>query len=477
MRPFFGHFSEYTEPEKRDIIFTLIFWECADMTKEMTSGSPWKLILGFMIPLFFGNIFQNLYSMVDAAIVGKVLGTGALAAVGSTGSITFLLIGFSLGICSGFAIPVAQRFGAQDYAQMRKYLGNSIVLISGFAVVFSVLTMSMCRTILEWLGTPEDIIGYAHTYLLVIFAGIPATLLYNMVSGILRALGDSRTPVVFLVVASVLNVILDFALILWIPLGVAGAALATVLSQLIAGLGCLLFMVRHHPVVHITKDDLKLSRDFVRVLVNMGLPMALQTSISAIGNVVLQSAVNSLGVVSLASITAGSKVFMFFDSGTGAMGVTMSNYSGQNMGAKKYDRISKGIRTSTTFMAIYSAIGLTVLAIVGRVMLRLFIDPGETQVMDYAYRFILINSAFLFPLSLVNSVRFVIQGMGFSRLAMCAGVLEMFARGLTGLFLVPAFGFTAACFAGPLAWLAADCFLIPAYIHCIRRARRGVTTM
>lgn len=442
------------------------------MTKEMTSGSPVKLILGFMVPLFFGNIFQNLYSMVDAAIVGQVLGTDALAAVGCTGSICFMLIGFSLGICSGFAIPVAQRFGAQDYEGMRKYLGNSVVLITGFAVVFSVLTAVMCRTILIWMGTPADILDEAHAYLVVIFAGLPATLLYNMVSGILRALGDSRTPVLFLIVASVTNVILDFALVMWIPMGVAGAALATILSQILAGLGSLVFMIRRYSIVHLSRSDLRLSRPFVRVLVNMGVPMALQTSITAIGNVVLQGAINSLGVVSLASVTAGSKVFMFIDSGTGAMGVTMSNYSGQNLGAGQYDRISKGVKTSTTVMAIYSALGLALLALVGRPMLHLFLDSGETQIMDYAYQYIIINAAFLFPLSLVNSVRFVIQGMGFSRLAVCAGVLEMFARGLTGLFLVPAFGFTAACFAGPLAWLAADCFLIPAYRCCIRKARR-----
>ena len=442
------------------------------MTMEMTSGSPPRLILGFMIPLLFGNIFQNLYSMVDAAIVGKVLGTDALAAVGCTGSICFMLIGFSLGICSGFAIPVAQRFGAQDYDGMRKYLGNSIVLITGFALVFSVLTVVMCRTILAWMGTPADIIDLSAAYLTVIFAGLPATLLYNMVSGILRALGDSRTPVTFLIVASVTNVILDFALVMWIPMGVVGAALATILSQLIAGCGSLFFMIRRYRIVHLSRSDMQLSRPYVKVLINMGVPMAMQTSITAIGNVVLQGAINSLGVVSLASITAGSKVFMFFDSGTGAMGVTMSNYSGQNLGAKKYDRISKGVKTSTTIMAIYSVIGLTVLAIIGRPMLHLFIDGGETEILNYAYRYVIINSAFLFPLSLVNSVRFVIQGMGFSRLAVCAGVLEMFARGLTGLFLVPAFGFTAACFAGPLAWLAADCFLIPAYRHCIRKARR-----
>lgn len=442
------------------------------MTKEMTHGSPLKLILSFMIPLYFGNIFQNLYAMVDAAVVGRALGTDALAAVGSTGSVMFLLIGFSMGISGGFAIPIAQRFGARDYADLRKYLGNSIVLMAVFAVVFSLITAALSRTILIWMGTPADILNDAHRYLLVIFLGIPATLLYNSVSGILRALGDSRTPVMFLVVASVINVVLDFALILWIPLGVAGAALATVISQLISGIGCLAFMIRNFDVIHITKEDLKLSRSHVRVLINMGLPMALQTSITAIGNVVLQTAVNALGTTAVAGITTGNKVFMIFDSGTGALGVTMSNYSGQNLGAGKYDRISKGVRTSTTIAAIYSAIGLVVLSLIGRWALLLFMDGSDTVLMDYAYRYILINSVFLFPLSLVNSVRFVIQGMGFSRLAVCAGVLEMFARGLTGLFLVPAFGFTAACFAGPLAWLAADCFLIPACIYCIRRVRR-----
>lgn len=442
------------------------------MIKDMTQGSPLKLILGFMVPLFFGNIFQNLYSMADAAIVGQVLGTDALAAVGATGSVNFLLIGFSLGICSGFAIPIAQRFGAQDYEDMKKFLGNSVVLIAAFSVVFSVITMLLCRSFLELMGTPADIVDQSSAYLTVIFAGIPATLLYNMVSGILRALGDSRTPVFFLILASLINVGLDFALILWFRMGVEGAALATVLSQLIAGLGSLVFMVKNFEIVKLSRHHLKLSAEHVSKLIGMGLPMALQTSITAVGNVILQTSVNSLGVNAVASITAGSKVFMFFDSGTGAMGVTMSNYSGQNMGAGKYDRISKGIRTSTSIMAVYSVIGLVTMALVGRSMLLLFIDPSETEIMTLAFRHIIISSAFLFPLSLVNSVRFIIQGMGYSRLAVCAGVLEMFARGITGLVLVPAFGFTAACFASPLAWVAADCFLIPAYFHCIKRARR-----
>ena len=442
------------------------------MTKEMTHGSPLKLILGFMIPLLFGNVFQNLYSLVDAAIVGKILGTDALAAVGSTGAVMFLLIGFSMGICGGFTIPIAQCFGARDYADLRKYLGNSIVLMSGFAVIFTVATTLLCRNILVWMDTPADILDDAYSYLFVVFAGVPATMLYNMIAGIQRALGDSRTPVIFLVIASVINIALDFVFIMFTPLGIAGAALATVISQLISGLGCLAVTVRRYDLLHLEKHDLKLERSHVFTLINMGLPMALQTSITAIGNVLLQTSVNALGTVAVASVTAGGKVFMFFDSGTSALGTTMSNYSGQNLGAKKFDRIIKGVNTSTAICVVYALVGFTVNALFGKALLTLFIDPGETAILESGYKFILITSAFLFPLTLVNSVRFVIQGMGFSRLAMCAGVLEMIARSSCGLLLVPAFGFTAACFGGPMAWVMADCFLIPACVYCIRKARR-----
>lgn len=446
--------------------------ELSHLTKEMTHGSPMRLILGFTIPLLFGNIFQQVYSMVDAAIVGRILGTNALAAVGSTGAVTFLLIGFSLGICSGFAIPIAQCFGAREYGELKKYLGNSIVLLAGFAVVFTVATVLLCRSILEWMDTGPEIIDDAYRYLVVIFAGIPATLLYNTVSGIQRALGDSRTPVIFLVISSLLNVALDFLLIEFIPLGVAGAAWATVISQLLCGLACLIYTAKKYDVVRLGRGDLRLSRSHSLRLINMGLPMALQTSITAIGNVVLQKFVNDLGTTAVASITAGNKVFMLFDCGTGALGVTMSNYAGQNLGARKFDRISQGVRTCTVIGCIYSVIGLLVLVFIGKPMLNLFLEAGETAVMEGGYLFIVINGAFLIPLMLVNSIRLVIQGMGYSRLAMFAGVFEMVARSVAGLFLVPAFGFTAACFAGPLAWLMADSFLIPAYLHSMKRARR-----
>lgn len=443
------------------------------MTKEMTHGSPMKLILGFTIPLLFGNLFQQFYSMVDTIIVGRVLGTGPLAAVGSTGSVTFLIIGFCLGLCSGFAIPVAQRFGSRDYDELRRFIGNAVWLCVGFGALLTLLTVVFCRNILELMGTPADILDDAYAYLVIIFAGIPATFLYNMLAGIQRALGDSRTPVVFLVIASVINIVLDVVLIALIPLGVAGAALATVVSQLAAGLACLVYASRHYEVLRMSRDDFKLRAPYVRRLIGMGLPMALQTSITAIGSVILQASVNSLGSQAVASVTAGSKLYMFFACAYDAMGVTMSTYSGQNIGARKIDRIGQGVKACGIVGIVYSVLALLVIVFFGKWLLLLFVDASETAILAAAYQYLLTSGLFLIPLTYVNVLRLTIQGMGYSRLAMFAGVFEMVARGGTGALLVPAFGFAAACFAGPIAWLMADSFLIPAYFHVIRRARRG----
>ena len=443
------------------------------MTKEMTHGSPMKLILGFTIPLLFGNLFQQFYSMVDTIIVGRVLGTGPLAAVGSTGSVTFLIIGFCLGLCSGFAIPVAQRFGSRDYDELRRFIGNAVWLCVGFGALLTLLTVVFCRNILEMMGTPADILDDAYAYLVIIFAGIPATFLYNMLAGIQRALGDSRTPVVFLVIASVINIVLDVVLIVLIPLGVAGAALATVVSQLAAGLACLVYASRHYEVLRMSRDDFKLRAPYVRRLIGMGLPMALQTSITAIGSVFLQASVNSLGSQAVASVTAGSKLYMFFACAYDAMGVTMSTYSGQNIGARKIDRIGQGVKACGIVGIVYSVLALLVIVFFGKWLLLLFVDASETAILAAAYQYLLTSGLFLIPLTYVNVLRLTIQGMGYSRLAMFAGVFEMVARGGTGALLVPAFGFAAACFAGPIAWLMADSFLIPAYFHVIRRARRG----
>lgn len=441
------------------------------MTKDMTDGKPIKLILGFAVPLLLGNLFQQFYNLVDTVIVGKVLGVNSLAAVGSTGSINFLIIGFCMGICNGFAIPVAQSFGAKNDKTLRKYVANSTWLALLFAVIMTIATIILCKPILRLMRTPEDIFTGAYTYIVIIFAGIPATILYNMVSGILRAMGDSKTPLYFLILSAFLNIFLDLFCIIVLHMGVAGAAVATVVSQAVSGVSCLLYMRKKFDILHIRKEEWKLESQYVRNLCSMGIPMGLQYSITAIGSVVLQTAVNSLGSVAVASVTAGSKVSMFFCCPFDAMGATMATYGGQNVGARRLDRVDHGIRSCILLGAVYSVIALAVIFFFGDVVALLFVDAKEVEILANTRQFMMANVIFYFPLALVNIVRFMIQGLGYSKFAIIAGVCEMAARSLVGFCLVPIFGYAAVCFANPCAWIAADLFLIPAYRKVMRELR------
>ncbi len=292
-------------------------------TKDMTTGSPMKLILSFLIPMLFGLLFQQLYNMVDTIIVGKYLGVNALAAVGSTGSINFMIIGFCVGVCSGFAIPVAQKFGEKNEVALRRFVANGGWLALIFAVVMTAVVCVLCRNILIWMNTPADIIDGAYSYIFIIFLGIPATYLYNILSGIIRSLGDSTTPLFFLLVSSIMNIFLDFFTILVLHMGVAGAAWATVISQGVSGVLCLLYMRKKFAILKMQGDEWKPDKNAMMTLCGMGIPMGLQYSITAIGSVILQTAVNSLGSVAVASVTAGGKISMFFCCPFDAMGATM----------------------------------------------------------------------------------------------------------------------------------------------------------
>ena len=440
-----------------------------DSTKSMTEGKPFSLIMGFALPVFFGLLFQQFYSMVDTMIVGKFLGEDALGAVGATGSLNFLIIGFCQGICNGFALPIAQRFGARDYDGLRKYVGNSAVLSILFGGTLTVLTVVFCRDILLLMRTPSDIIDLSYQYIVVIFAGIPAIILYNILSAYLRSLGDSITPVVFLILAAVLNVGLDLLFIVVFHWGVFGAAFATVLAQAVSGILCLILIIWKFEILHLKREDWNLDSFYVKYLLIMGLPMGLQYSITAIGSVILQTAVNSLGSAAVAAMTAGSRISMFVVCPFDALGSTMATFGGQNVGAGKLDRLGQGLRSAVILGAVYSAIILLVLIVFGQNLVYLFVDPKETVVVAQARQFLITNAVFYVPLALVNIVRFLIQGMGFSGFAVFAGVFEMIARALVGLAFVPLFGYSAACFASPLAWIFADCFLIPAFFHCRKK--------
>ncbi|MCM1539046.1 MAG: MATE family efflux transporter [bacterium] len=443
------------------------------LTKDLTKGNPMSLILGFSVPLLFGMLFQQFYSLVDTIIVGKCIDANALAAVGSTGSINFLIIGFCIGICSGFSIPVAQRFGAGDHAGMRKMVWSGAWLSLVFAVIMTVTVSLFCGQILKAMHTPEDIYEQAYSYIFVIFLGIPVIYLYNMLSGIIRSLGDSKTPVIFLVLSSVLNIVLDLLFILVFDLNVAGAAYATVLSQLVSGIACLVFMIRRFPILRPeSKHELLYDAHCGKILCNMGIPMGLQYSITAIGSVILQTAVNNLGTTAVAAVTAGNRLGNFLVCPFDAMGSTMATYGGQNIGAKKTNRIKEGLKACTLLGAAYSAIALLFILLCGRTLLLLFLNAAEAEIITMAYRFLCINSLFYFPLALVNIIRFLIQGMGYSRFAMLAGVCEMAARALVGFCIVPAFGFYAVGFASPAAWIFADAFLIPAFFHVYHKTQK-----
>lgn len=440
-------------------------------TMDMTQGSPMKLILSFSVPLLFGFLFQQFYSVVNMVIVGRYLGVDALAGVGSTGSVNFLIIGFCMGVCNGFAIPMAHKFGAKDYSGMRRFIANSVWLSILFAAVMTVVTSILCRPLLILMKTPENIFEDAYIYILIIFIGIPATYLYNLLSGIIRAMGDSKTPLIFLTISSFLNIILDLIFVIVFGMGVAGAAVGTIVAQTVSGVLCLLYM-RKFPMLKIEKEEWKVNLSYMKTLCGMGIPMGLQYSITAIGSVILQTAVNALGSGAVATVTAASKVSLFFCCPFDALGAGMATYAGQNVGAKRLDRLGEGLKASSILGIAYSILALSVLFLFGDRLAALFLDGKEAQLIADARLFLIINAAFYIPLTFVNVVRFMIQGMGFSTFAILAGVCEMAARSLAGILLVPMFGFMAACFASPLAWIFADAFLFPAYIHVKKKLQR-----
>lgn len=440
--------------------------------KDLTVGSPMKLILGFAFPMFLGLLFQQFYSLVDTMIVGKYLGVDPFAGVGSTGSLNFIVIGFCMGLCSGFSVPISQSFGAKDFPLLRKMVTNSVWLCTFFSVVITTLMLLFCRPVLTWMNTPENIFEYAYIYIFIIFAGIPCTILYNMTAAILRALGDSKSPIIFLAISSAINIGLDLLLIIVFRMGVDGAALATVVSQGVSGVISIIYIKKKFDILAMEKGDWKLERHLAGKLTGVGIPMGLQYSITGIGSVILQTAVNGLGSIYVASMTVGSKINIFLACPFDALGQTMAPYAGQNIGARKLDRVGKGLRAACIIGFIVSGLMVIVVKLFGDQLTMLFLDEKDPVIMQNSTQFLIIVSAFYCLLTLVNTVRFTIQGMGFSSLAIIAGVMEMIARGIAGMLLVPAFGYLGACYSSPLAWLLADAFLIPAFFLCKRKVAR-----
>ena len=442
------------------------------MTKDLTSGSPLKVILMFTFPLVLGNLFQQFYSLADTIIVGRFCGVSALASVGATGSVNYLILGFVIGVCNGFAIPIAQLFGARDYKDLRRHVANAAWLCIAASVVLTIATVALTRPMMQLMQTPDDIIDGAVIYIGWIFAGIPFIFLYNMVAAIMRALGDSKTPLYFLILTSALNIGLDLLFVIPFKFGVFGAALATDISQVISGVLSFIYLCRKFDVLKMQKDDLVFSKKACVRLMGIGVPMGLQCSITAIGSVVLQGAVNGLGSDIVAAQTAGGKAAQFLSVPLESIGTAMTTYASQDMGAHDLNRVNKGVNTALGIGCVDSVASFLILRVLDKALIGLFLESSQTEIMANAQSFIFWNSVFYIPLAVLIIYRYTIQGLGYSSLAMFAGVAEMIARAMVGFLFVPLWGYFAACIANPVAWFFACFFLIPAYIVVFRKLKQ-----
>lgn len=433
----------------------------------MTTGNPAKLILIFTLPLIIGNIFQQFYSMADTLIVGRTIGVNALAAVGCTGSLSFFILGFVMGLTSGLSIITAQRFGAQDAAGVRKSFATSIILSLVASLLLTAIAAPLSRNFLELLQTPPEIIDDAVSYIRIIFLGIGASVMFNLLSNAMRALGDSRVPLYFLIIACCINIVMDYAFILLFGLGVAGAGYATVLSQLISGLCCIIYIRKKMPLLCITKDDFRIHPEDIRTHLKVALPMAFQMSIIAIGSLILQFALNGLGAVSVAAYTAAQKIDTIATQPMNSFGATMATYTAQNYGANKLDRIRKGVFQCILISVSFSIVMGLVNIFAGYQLTSLFVGSGEKEVLSLSQTYLQINGALYFVLALLFIYRFTLQGLGKGLIPTIAGIMELIMRAFGALILAAQLGFAGACASNPLAWIGACIPLAIAYYHTI----------
>ena len=440
-----------------------------EMTNDMTVGSPAKLIIQFMIPMCLGNVFQQFYNIADSIIAGQFLGVNALAAIGSTGSLMFFVTGWLQGLTSGFAILVSQWFGAKDMKRMRHYVAMSIYLTIAFAVVMTIGFEFANEPILRLMNSPENLMKDIKGYMAVIYGGLIVTAAYNALAAILRALGDSKSPLYFLIISAIINVILDIVFIVNFGMGVEGCAYATVIAQAISAVCCLIYIIKKFPILHLKKENFEVSFTSFRYLLALGIPMGLQFSITAIGTIIVQGAVNIYGSVYMAGFSAAGKIQNIIATVFVAFGATMATYVGQNRGAGKMDRVKAGMKYTQIMILIWSVITMIIMFFFGKYMTWLFIDKSQTDVINvsvtyfhtvfWAYPFL--GSIFLY--------RNGLQGLGYGLVPMLGGVFELAARALIVLLVAGKTSFFGVCLADPAAWISALIPLIPYYIYVMKK--------
>lgn len=437
------------------------------MEKDMTTGSPAKAIFRFVVPVFLGNVFQQFYNMADTIIVGKFVGTKALAAVGSTGTIMFLIITSLIGLTTGFTVMTAQRYGAGDMKAMRRTVASAGILSIVISAIVTAVSLVGMKPLLTLMNTPEDIFADAYAYIMIICAGIFAQVLYNLLASVLRALGNSKTPLYFLILAAVLNVVLDLAFIIIFHMGAAGAAYATVISQGISGILCLVYIAKKVPILRLERDDWRFDWHVAKLQLGVGLPMALQYSITAIGTMMVQAALNAMGSMLVAAFTAASKIEQLVTQAYVAMGTAMATYCAQNMGAGKITRIRQGFKAATWMGIAYSVIAGAFVMTVGKYMTYLFLSENVADLLGYVDIYLKCAGAFFIPLTVVNLYRNGIQGMGFGIMPMMAGIAELVGRGVTAVIAANRGSYLGICMASPVAWVLAGGLLIAMYYYIV----------
>ena len=445
-------------------------------TTDLTVGKPLFQILRFALPLVLGTLFQQLYSFADTVIVGRCLGTDALGAVGTTYSLNFLILGFVQGACVGFGIPVAETFGAKDKGGLRKYLFNGALLCVVLSVVFTISTTLMAGPLLQLIHTPEELYADAVLYIRIIFLGIPATVLYNYASSVLRAMGDSQHPFYFLLAASVLNIGLDYLLIVSMGMGVDGAALATVLSQLLSGGLCAFwFFTRTAKQEELTfrGQSSLLSAGHCKRLAYIGFPMGFEYSVSAIGSVIMQDAINLLGSTAVAAQTAGEKIRQMFTLPMESVGMAMATYVGQNHGAGRTDRVRQGIRDGCIIQAGYSAIAWVAVFLIKCWAVGLVLGDAEPAIFNGAVEYLTVISVLFVLLGFLMIFRYTLQGLGYSVQAVISGVGELIGRALGGWLAVHQLGYLGICISNPLAWGFALCYCVFMVTRVLKKESRA----
>nr|WP_288829674.1 MATE family efflux transporter [uncultured Clostridium sp.] len=444
------------------------------METDMTRGNPLPIILKFTLPLLIGNIFQQFYNMVDTIIVGRFVGPDALAAVGSTGTIMFLVIGFSQGMSTGFTVLTSQRFGAGDENGTRRSVANGIIL-SIFVIGFmTLISLTFMRTLLRIMNTPQNIMEDAYTYISIICIGIFANVFYNLFSSFLRSVGNSRIPLMFLVFSACLNIMLDLIFVINFKMGVAGAAWATNVSQGTAAFLCIIYITRKMPVLTPERHHWKLHEYDTKIQLSVGIPMALQFGITASGTMIMQSAVNLFGSVAVASNTAANKFQSMVIQGMIAMGQTMATYSGQNYGKGDVGRIRRGVRLALTTEVIYAVVCSIVVVLGLPYALRLFFSGNVdlAEILPWAKTYSYLCAAFYIPLGTIFIFRNTMQGCGYGLLPMLGGVVELAARLVTATLAMKLLSFPLACACDPAAWLSAALFTGISYVYVIKKVEK-----